>query len=314
MQIDMQILTARLYGFLILIAFGFFAKKCGLLTDELHDRLNTIIMRLILPALLIDTMTRSAGPENIRLFLPMTAGGFCTFLLLLGAGWISAVLMRFKGDLRKAQMALMSFGSLGFFGIPLVKAVWGPAGAAAFGIYSIVDNIACWTIGLALSRGQTDDNGPLTMRDRLGKILQPASVGVFIGLLFMLLRVPTDNLVMEALGQIGSCSSPLAMICIGASIARIDLRKLYRGWPSVAVVVIKMILAPLLVHHVAGWLGIYEPARIFLTLITALPSSSMFALMCRDYGNTQVDYASQAAIITVFCSAFTLPLVAGLLQ
>ncbi len=115
----------------------------------------------------------------------------------------------------------------------------------------------------------------------LSKIVQPATVAVFIGLLLMVLRVPSDNLLMQSLSEVGSCSNPLAMLCIGASIARSDLRRLYLGWPSLSVVLVKMILSPMLVYCLAAWLHVYPPAAVSLTLIACLPSSSMFSLMCR---------------------------------
>lgn len=314
MQIDMQVLIRQLETFLILILFGFLASKTNLLTTELHDKLNSILMRVVIPALLISTMAGGSGEENFRLLLPMLAGGTLLFGFLAAAGLLSARLMGFLGDKRDVQIAVMSFSSLGFFGIPLVSALLGGVGTAAFGIFSIVDNITVWTIGLMLSRGKSGKGGGASFRQSFQKFVQPATVAVFIGLLLMVLRVPSDNLLMQSLSEVGSCSNPLAMLCIGASIARSDLRRLYLGWPSLSVVLVKMILSPLLVYRLALWLHVYPPAAVSLTLIACLPSSSMFSLMCRDNGNTAVDYATQAAIITVFCSLFTIPLVAWLLR
>lgn len=314
MQIDMQVLIRQLETFLVLILFGFLANKIHLLTDELHDKLNSILMRVVIPALLISTMAGGSGEENFRLLLPMLAGGVLLFGFLAAAGLLSAKLMGFLGDKRDVQIAVMSFSSLGFFGIPLVSALLGGTGTAAFGIFSIVDNLTVWTIGLVLSRGESGKGSGMSFRQSFQKFIQPATIAVFIGLLLMVLRVPSDNLLMQSLSGIGNCSNPLAMLCIGASIARSDLRRLYLGWPSLSVVLVKMILSPLLVYRVAIWLGVYPPAAVSLTLIACLPSSSMFSLMCRDNGNTEVDYATQAAIITVFCSLFTIPLVAWLLR
>lgn len=315
MKIDMQVLITQLETFLILIGFGFFACKSRLLTQELHDKLNTIIMRVIIPALLISNMVSGSGDENIKLFLPMIAGGALVFLLLYLMGTGTATAMGLKGDKRSVQVAVTTFGSTGFFGIPLAMAVMGSTGGAAFGIFSIVDNIVVWTLGLALSRGKGDSDGDkMSWRLKAKKIIQPATVSVFIGLILLLFRAPSDLLVIQCLGKIGNCSSPLAMICIGASIARCDFRKLYQGWPCLSVILIKMILAPMLVYYAAVRLNVYQPAVICLTLLAALPSSSMFSLMCKDNGNEAADYAAQAAIITVFASMGTLPLVAWLLR
>lgn len=72
MVIDMQILISRLCVFVTLIGIGFLTFRAGLMTAELHDKLNTIIMRVLLPALLISTMAEGADGENGCLLLQMT--------------------------------------------------------------------------------------------------------------------------------------------------------------------------------------------------------------------------------------------------
>lgn len=309
MQIDNQILTVQLERFLTMILLGFFARKCGLLNDALHDKLNTTIMRVIVPALLISNMGRASGADSLQLLLPMLLGGTVIFVFLLCLGWVSGWLLGFRGDTLKVQTGATFMGSVGFFGLPLVSSLLPGLGATAFGIYSIVDNVTVWTVGLAMSRGEQTGGSRSTLRQALGHLLQPATIAVFLGLLLLLFKVPQDNVLFASLSSIGDCSNPLAMLCIGASIARSDLRALVRSWPAFSIVLLRMIAAPLLIYRVCTLLGVYEPATICLTMVGAIPSSSMFALMCKDNGNTAAEYASGIAVITVLCSVVTIPLV-----
>ncbi|MGN0987950.1 MAG: AEC family transporter [Otoolea sp.] len=315
MVIDMQILISRLCVFVTLIGIGFLTFRAGLMTAELHDKLNTIIMRVLLPALLISTMAEGADGENGRLLLQMTIGGSAVFCILLAAGLLSAIVMRAAGDRRKTQIALMSFGSLGFFGIPLVNSLIGSRGTLALAMYSVLDNILVWTIGLYLSTGVAREvKHGLSLRDKAKKIIQPATVSVGIGLILMVLRVPSDNVIMDSIGQIGGCCSPLAMICIGCNLARSDLKNIYKGWPCISVVLVKMLLVPVFIFYILGYFPVDSTARICLTIIAGLPSSSMFAIMCKENGNSEVDYAARTAIITVFCSLITFPAVSSIIR
>lgn len=310
----MQLLVTRLFVFITLIGIGFLVYRIGLLTAELHDKLNTIIMRVLLPALLISTMAEGAGEENGRLLLQMTVGGAAVFCILLAAGVLSAIVMRAKGDRRKAQIALMSFGSLGFFGIPLVNSLMGSRGTLAMAMYSVLDNILVWTIGLYLSGSSEAESGRgLTIREKAKRIIQPATVSVGIGLLLMFLHVPSNNVVMDSIKQIGSCCSPLAMLCIGCNIARSDLKNMYKGWPCISIVLVKMLLVPIGMFYLLGYVPVDPAARVCLTIIAGLPSSSMFALMCKENGNSEIDYASRTAIITVFCSMITFPIISSMM-
>lgn len=306
---DIGILAYQLKMFFLMILTGWGAYASGLLTDELHDRLNTIIMRLIIPALLISNMALGGGKDNRRLVIPMIAGGVCIFGILIACGWVISVILRQKGDLQKVQIGITAFGSTGFFGIPLAAEVLGPVGTAAFGIYSIVDNLMVWTLGLALSAGGQAARERMSLAARLRRLIQPASIAVLIGLVLFYLDLPGYMLSLKVLEKIGACANPLAMICIGASIARSDVRRIYKGWRALTVVAVKMLACPVIIFTVCRSLGVYAPARVCLTFIAAIPTSSMFSIMCRENGNTEADYAARASIITVLSSILTLPLV-----
>lgn len=315
MGIDQQILNAQLQRFVTMILLGFLARKTGLMTDELHDRLNTTIMRIIVPAQLIGTVASSSGSESVRLLLPMTLGGLALFCLLFVLGGASGLLLGFRGDKLRVHTGASFVGSTGFFGIPLVTALLGGIGAAAFGLFSLVDNIYVWTVGLYMSRGHAagPQQGPAGWRRVVRQMLEPATLAVFVGWAFLLLGVPANNILVVSLCSIGSCAGPLAMICIGITIARSDWRILPRSWPALVIAALRMVAAPVIAWRVCVWLGVYRPAAVCLALTAAMPSSSMFALMCKDNGSTEADYAAGIAIITVLCSVFTLPLVARFL-
>lgn len=313
MQIDQQILGVQLQKFITMILLGFLAHRAGLVSAEMHDRLNTFIMRVIVPAQLIGTVAASGGSESLRLFAPMVLGGLALFCLLFCLGQVSGRLLGFTGDKLRVHTGITFVGSTGFFGIPLVTSLLGGLGAAAFGMFSLADNLCVWTVGLYMSRGVQSTAPRAGWRQLLRRFLEPATVAVFVGWAFLLLRVPADSILVLSLCGIGNCAGPLAMLCIGITISRSNWRILPRSWGALVAAALRMVFAPLVAYRVCLALGIYQPAALCLALTAAMPSSSMFALMCKDNGSTEADYAAGAAILTVLCSMATLPLVARLL-
>lgn len=313
MQIDQQILNTQLQRFVVIILLGFFARKIGLMNDELHDKLNTTIMRLIVPAQLISAVARSNSGESVRLILPMTVGGLAVFCLLFAFGRLSGLALGFRGDKLRVHTGATFVGSIGFFGIPLVTSLLGGLGAAAFGLFTIVDNLYVWTVGLQMSRSMTDNKEKMNIRWALRQMMEPATLSIFVAWGVLLLRLPSDNVLLTSLTTIGDCAGPLAMLCIGITIARSDWRILPRSWTAMVIVALRMVAAPIIIYRVCMLLNIYQPATICLALTAGMPSSSMFALMCKDNGNTAADYAVGAAILTVFASVLTLPLVVRLM-
>ena len=314
MQIDQQILSVQLQKFVTMILLGFFAHRIGLVSGEMHDRLNSFIMRVIVPAQLIGTVAASGGGESLRLLAPMTLGGLALFCLLFCLGQASGRLLGFTGDKLRVHTGITFVGSTGFFGIPLVTSLLGGLGAAAFGMFSLVDNLYVWTAGLHMSRGVQAVAPKAGRRQLLRRFLEPATVAVFAGWAFLLLGVPADGILVLSLCGVGDCAGPLAMLCIGITISRSNWRILLGSWPALVAAALRMVLAPLVAYRACLALGVYQPAAVCLALTAAMPSSSMFALMCKDNGSTEAGYAAGAAILTVLCSMGTLPLVARLLR
>jgi predicted permease len=317
MKIEMNILINQLQMFFVLLLVGYFSVKFGLLTKELHEKLSTIIMRLIIPALLIFTMARSVDSDSMRLIIPIIGSGFLLVALLIIIGYIISKILMLKGDKAKVHIAVSTFGSLGFFGIPLATAILGPIGTMAFGIFSIVDNITIWTIGLFLSSGSNrnkshDFKSSLIIVSK--KLLNPCTVAVFIGLIILAFRISINKTIMGAIATIGNCASPLALIYIGGSIAYINIKEIYKHWPIFFIIITKMIIVPIFVYFILDKINANEVVKLSMTLIAALPSSSMFSLMAKENGNDAVEYAIYAAIITVCMSIFTIPLVVSVIS
>lgn len=317
MKIDMNILIEQLQNFFILILIGFFSVKFGLLTKELHEKLSTIIMRLIIPALLISTMGNSVASDSINLILPILIYGFMLVGFLALIGYVISKLLNLKGDKAKVHIAVSTFGSLGFFGIPLVTELLGPIGTMAFGIFSIVDNITIWTLGLILSSGgSTDKTHDFKSNLMLvgKKMMNPCTVSVFLGVMLLIFRIPINKTVMSAITTIGRCASPLALIYIGGSIASVNIKGIYKYWPIFFIIISKMIIVPLLVYFILDKANVTDLIKLSMTLIASLPSSSMFSIMAKENGSEAVEYAIYAAIITVCISIFTIPFVVRIIS
>ena len=317
MKIDMSILIEQLQNFFIFILIGFLSVKFGLLTKELHEKLSTIIMRLIIPALLISTMGNSVGSDSIKLILPILVCGFLLVGFLMFIGYAISKLLKLKGDKAKVHIAVSTFGSLGFFGIPLVTELLGPIGTMAFGIFSIVDNITIWTLGLMLSSGGStgkinDSKSNLILVGK--KLMNPCTVSVFLGIMLLVFRIPINKTVLRSITTIGSCASPLALIYVGGSIAYVNIKGFYRYWSIAFIIISKMILVPILVYFIFDRVNANDIIKLSMTLIASLPSSSMFSLMAKENGSEYVEYAIYAAIITVCMSIFTIPFVVNIIS
>ena len=149
----------------------------------------------------------------------------------------------------------------------------------------------------------------LSLKLIIKKLSNPVIVGVLIGLALMILKVPSDLLILRSFDTIGSCAKPLALLYIGGTIALMESGSLKKAWPVVFVIIIKLIVMPVVIFRVMTWLGVNDLARNIWTLIIALPSMASIPIMAESFGSTEADYAAQGVFIITLASLVTISLV-----
>ena len=191
---------------------------------------------------------------------------------------------------------------MAFFGLPLVKEIFDPVAVVAFSFCVVIDNLFLWTEGVLLT-SKSEGGQELSLKLIIKKLSNPVIVGVLIGLVLMILKVPSDLLILRSFDTIGSCAKPLALLYIGGTIALMESGSLKKAWPVVFVIIIKLIF------RVMTWLGVNDLARNIWTLIIALPSMASIPIMAESFGSTEADYAAQGVFIITLASLVTIPLV-----
>ena len=283
MSIDMNKLISQMIMFFVILGCGFIGAKLGLLKAEVIHGLSSLLMGVICPLMLIAVFPSAVQEENAwDIAKSVIPYALITYPLLTGAGFLTGTLLHFRGDKRKIFTAQCLFGNMAFFGLPLVKEIFDPVAVVAFSFCVVIDNLFLWTEGV---------------------------LGVLIGLMLMILKVPSDLLILRSFDTIGSCAKPLALLYIGGTIALMESGSLKKAWPVVFVIIIKLIVMPVVIFRVMTWLGVNDLARNIWTLIIALPSMASIPIMAESFGSTEADYAVQGVFIITLASLVTIPLV-----
>ena len=113
------------------------------------------------------------------------------------------------------------FGNIGFMGIPIISSIYPENGMLYISVFTIVDQLALWTIGVKLTT--PGEKG----RERFNpwKLVNPATVAIILAVLCVLCRFHLPRLLNIALGKIGATATPMAMIYLGGVFGCINIRK-----------------------------------------------------------------------------------------
>lgn len=349
-MLDVLALMAPFFG---LVALGWIAARRGLLPVDGIGGLMTFVLYFALSALLL----RLAAQGRLQ------AGASATVLLVyaaasmavmgLGLWWARrAGLSRRNGALAALVTA---FPNTGFLGLPLLTSLLGPDAVGPVAATLIVDVLLSCSLAMAWAHSHphphpavgaqgadahdepdepddlpANDPGPLVAlkRSLLGALRNPLLQAMALGLLLAALGWTLPKPVDDVLRLLGQASTPVALVTLGAIVARSQMRSDVGATASAGVrsdvpargvppslwclVALKLLVHPGLVWlaaAVAAALGHALPplSVLALTLAAALPSAANVSMLAEREG---ADTAMVARVILWTTAAAVVTLLA----
>lgn len=308
----LSIVLEQLEIFVVYMLIGVIAVKTRVLDREKLGALSGCITKMLLP-LLIFTNTVN-GTTRVQFFesavIILLAAALYLFLYIVSS--LLGLVTGMKGNRKNVYRACTMFGNCGFMGIPVITALYPQQGGLYITLYTVIDQLALWTIGVNLT-SPADGQQTLTGAKRLCRMINPATCAVVLGVLFVLAGVQLPAVIGTALSKTGAAASPLAMIYLGGIFCYIRIGDYLRKWEIYLTAAVKMILAPLAVYAVLTHIpGLAQDMAVTISILCALPTMSTVAMMAENQ-HSDGDYAAGMILVTTVLSIITLPFVCYLL-
>ena len=292
---ELKITLEIMLPILIMLAIGWGIRQLGWLSAQTTSALNKLIFKLFLPVLLFN---------NIRT-LDITAvpgPGFAAFILLsvLGIFLLAHTLVpRFVDDPRKQGVMVQGIFRTNFaiLGIPLVKAMFGAEGTVAvtlaLPIVTILNNILA-VIALASPTGKKAD-----VRQLLKDIVtNPLIIACVLGSGLLLAGVKLPAIPNKVLNDIGSITTPLSLIVLGASLRWQGVKD--NGKLLMWTVILKQAVIPFVMMSLAVLLGFRFAELSVMLILFGAPCAVSSYPMAEAMGGDGPLAASQVVLTTIF--------------
>lgn len=291
------------------IFVGFAAGRIGILGPASSDALNKYAYWIAVPALMFYFIARAPVEEIFNGPFLIAFGGGVALTWIIGM-MIGRLLGERSGAILVMQGMNGSFANVGYMGIPLFVAAFGPDNIAPPLLATVVVvtiSVTITSVMLELMIGRGLGVGEIARNVASTMITSPLIVSSLAGLAVSLsgfaLPVPIANL----LDILAVSASPCALVAIGLFIAGQSLRAGLAeiGW----VTALKLIVQP-----VVCWLLIitFVPLDPFWTasaiILSALPAGTLTFVVAQQYG-TYVDRTSGIILVSTVLSVITLSIV-----
>jgi hypothetical protein len=307
----LPVATAVLSVFLI-IATGGGLRYFGWLTREADESILRLVVHVLFPCFLFDTIVNSNTFADIRnLYYPPVVG-----ILVVTSGMgiaflVSRLPSRWTG-LKTATMAgtfsaCVGIFNYGFIPIPLVESLFDKSTLGVLCVQNLGVEISIWTLGLLLIGGKIG-------RDWWRQMIKGPTIAILIAIPFNLLNLGPmiPPFFAAAIELVGKAAIPVSMLLIGATIAEQIATDHPFKHPKEAIKIafwsclLRLGILPGLFLLIAVYLPCSLELKRVIVVHSAMPSAVFPIVLSRHYGG-EPRIALQVVLSNSLLSVLTIP-------
>ncbi len=284
----------------ILIGLGLLAKKMQLLTQEEIAHVNKLVFKILFFCLLFQNMYQADFSIAFQPQLLMF-----TFVAILATVAIAALIVcRLVQDGKRRGAMIHSIYRSNFIiiGIPVAANLYGYDKIAITAMLITVV-IPLYNV-LAVTIFETFRGNEIKLKPvLLGIAHNPMILGCVIGIIFNLCHIVVPNAILKPIFQVGSATTPLALILLGASFT---ISSVMKDHLSIMLCTLgRLVIAPAIILPIAVWLGYRNIELVSLMTVFAAPCAVVGFTMAQQM-DSDYELAGNCIIMTSGLSCFTI--------
>lgn len=281
----------------LMMSVGYLLYRKKTINDDTTARLSNILLMVATPCTIITSFNQEYSAEKFQ-------GLILAFLLSLAvyAANILIAQVLFKPEARVEKFSLV-FSNAGFLGIPLVTGLLGIEAVFYLSPFIVCFYLYAWTYGVILMSG---DKNRVTIKKIAAN---PCIWAMIIGVVIFLLPVKPAQPIMEAVNSLGSLNTPLAMLVLGAYLAKSPLIHMFKNKTAYHVSFVRLVLIPAALLAAFNLIpDSFATIRTVILVSAAAPSAVLAPVFAQMFDQDITLGAEIVSLSTILC-LFTLPLV-----
>ena len=287
----------------IVACVGYVCAKRDIIDANVRTKVTRLLLDLCIPCMLISSVSESQGGGDPATVAMAFGLAFFQGASIYATGWLSDAILRVPREDWPVYPFMSLCNNTGFVGIPVCAAIFGDDCVVYVGVYVMVMSLITFSLGFFTIAPHTPGKRfsvPWKM------ILSPCMVGALIALALFLSPIRLSGFVQESLTSIGSITSPLAMMVVGAIVSEMPFREIFGEWRLYGYSLIRLLIVPAILYVVLlPLLGDPLQVGIFCTLF-AMPTGPMCPTFCLQFGAND-RLAARGVVLTAILSFVLIP-------
>jgi malonate transporter and related proteins len=300
-----------------LVVLGVVAARLWTVGDQGLEWLNIFLIWFALPALIF--LVVAAAPFEKLIDWPYvaatTSATATAFMIVFLVSW---QLLGTAFKLAVLQGTAGSYGNVGYMGLPLAVAFFGPEAAVPAALVFCFDcglqfTLTAFLATLAHERNEEAHWGQIALTILKQVFGHPFIIATILGGIASAFTFKAPGALGTILSMLMNSAGPVALFALGVTVGNRKFGGIGREMPLVAGM--KTLIQPLLVLAALSLIvpGIDPLWRDVALMMAALPTASNAFILASQY-KAYIEGASTAVLITTIISGVTIPLLIYVLQ
>ncbi len=303
-----------LYQMLMLFAMmvtGFIAFRMKIFNSEGQHQISKIVVNVLNPCLMISAIAGDRASDSPTLTIQNFIAALVFYVFFILASYVYYFLRGRIGnkDVQelKLEQLMLFLSNLGFFGIPVVKALFGDEYVIYLIFYMLLFNIVAYTLGIFLAMPPASPDGNAASRFSPKLIINTGTVISIIAIALYLADIPVPETTGSFFSYMGNACIPLSMLLIGGSLAQLDLREVFTDKNNYIYVFLRNILVPGIGILILRMLP-FDPTIVRICcLTTSMPIAALSGMLAEQYAH-KGNYCNKMIAMSTVLSVITVPL------
>lgn len=306
---NFMVTVLTVFVMLLFLVPGYLLTKFKKIDASHLKSISTILVYAFSPCMIIDSFLQVE--KSAEMVKKMSL--FAIISIIVQILFILILFLIFHKKYDDARYRMLTIGSVcgnvGFFGLPLIKAILPefPIAMTYSSIFVFTMNLIVFTIG---SFCITRDKKYISFKS---VFLNPTTISIIIAVILYAcnFKFNCGNIFLEKMGEgvslLGKMTTPTCMIILGSRLACIKIKDLINK-PFVYInIILKLIIFPLFSYLFVYFLPFDEVFKISILVLCATPCASVVLNLAEMYNENQ-DIAANTVLLTTIMSIITIPL------
>lgn len=292
-------LNATIPVFLLMV-LGMIFRRLHWIDDVFASKMNKFVFTVSLPVLLFEDL---ATVDFFQMWDTVFVL-FCFGATAAGIMIAAAVSLCFRKDVRGEFIQAAYRSSAALLGIAFIQNIYGSASIAPLMIIGSVPlyNVTAVLVLTLFKPGQRGMDKKVIVKTLKGIAANPIIIGIVVGLIWSLLRMPLPQIAAKTVDSIGATATPMGLIAMGASF---DFKKaIGHVRPAVTAAMIKLVGLCAVFLPAAAAFGFRDEKIVAILIMLGSATTVSSYVMAKNMGH-EGTLSSSVVMLTTLLSAFT---------